>query len=158
MPHIEDRAMTRDKMLSIYEKFKVLDVVDANNIAIFGFCLGGLCALDLARAGADIKGAVSIHGALVAPNLSENKIQAKILVLNGYEDPQVPPEQLADFAKEMNQDKVDWQCHFYGYTKHAFTDPHAAQIGAASMGREYNAVSAARAHQATQNFLEEIFA
>lgn len=157
MPHIENRKMTREKMLTIYNAFTEVKGLDVDNIAIFGFCLGGMCALDLARAGAQIKGAVSIHGLLAAPQLPENKIQAKLLVLHGYEDPQVPPEKLSEFAQEMDKNKVDWQCHFYSNTKHAFTDPKAAEIGPAKMGREYNELSTARAKQATQAFLAEIF-
>ena len=38
--------------------------VQAGRIAAVGYCLGGLCVLDLARSGAALKGVVSFHGLL----------------------------------------------------------------------------------------------
>jgi dienelactone hydrolase len=43
---------------------RLLPWVDDSKIAAIGFCFGGLCVLDLARIGADIKGVVSFHGLL----------------------------------------------------------------------------------------------
>ena len=40
--------------------------VDPARVAAIGFCFGGLCVLDLARTGADIRGAASFHGLFTA--------------------------------------------------------------------------------------------
>lgn len=100
-PFIEDRALLRQRLTVAFETVQTLDIVDSHRIGIIGYCFGGLCALDLARSGADIKGVVSFHGLLHAPeNLPSKPIQAKILALHGHNDPMVPPEQVAAFAKE----------------------------------------------------------
>jgi len=46
---------------------KLMPWVDDAKIAAIGFCFGGLCSLDLARTGVDVKGVVSFHGLLVPP-------------------------------------------------------------------------------------------
>ena len=53
-----------------------LPEVDETHMAMMGFCFGGLCTLDLARSGADLKAAISFHGLLDAPNLPKKKIKA----------------------------------------------------------------------------------
>ena len=106
---------------------QVHDMIGRSALGAMGFCFGGLCALDLARSGADLKGVVSLHGILSAPKgMKHSKIKASILVLHGHDDPLVPPERVFDFEKEMTQAQVDWQIHIYGHTMHAFTNPAAS--------------------------------
>jgi dienelactone hydrolase len=154
-PLVSDRAFLRARILSAFEFVKQMPNVDSNRIAVLGFCFGGLCALDLARSGANIKGAISFHGLLSKPEgLKPEHIKAKILVLHGYEDPMVKPDQVSVFCQEMTEAKVDWQVHMYGNIKHAFTNPlaHDEQLGLI-----YHEVAAKRSWQATTNFLQEIF-
>lgn len=154
-PFLKNRGLLRQRLQAAFNTIRQLDCVDPNHIAIIGFCFGGLCALDLARSGADIKGAVSFHGILIPPeNLPNEKIKAKILALHGHDDPSVPPEQVQAFAKEMTDANVDWQIHLYGNTTHAFTNPLANNP---SLGRVYNEVAAKRSFRAMQDFLEELF-
>ena len=47
-------------------------------IVVAGYCFGGMCALDLARTGADFAAAVSFHGLFDPPDLPPEKIKAKI--------------------------------------------------------------------------------
>ncbi|MGB6976366.1 MAG: dienelactone hydrolase family protein [Gammaproteobacteria bacterium] len=129
--------------------------VDTNRIAAIGFCFGGLCALDLARSGAAIRGVVSFHGLLNAPqHPSTAKIVAKVLDLHGHDDPMVPPDQVLAFQTEMTKAGVDWQMDIYGHTKHAFTNPLAND---ANLGTVYEPKVAKRAWLAMQNFLSEVF-
>ena len=154
-PLMEDRSMLRERMQVAYETVKAMPTVDSARIAVIGFCFGGLCALDLARSGVNIKGAVSIHGLLNSPdNLPLEQIRAKVLVLHGYDDPMVQPEQVQAFCQEMTKEKVDWQVHMYGHVKHAFTNPQAHDT---ELGLIFNEAAAQRSWQATSNFLKEIF-
>ena len=58
--------------------------VDTSKLAVFGFCFGGCCALDLARTGAPVKAAVSFHGTLDSPNPADaQNIKGSVLVLHG---------------------------------------------------------------------------
>ena len=115
---------------------------------------GGLCALDLARIGTDIKGAISIHGLFNAPGNTGN-VSAKVLVLHGWDDPMATPDSVLALATEMSEAGADWQIHAYGGTVHAFTNPAADN---AEMGTVYSADADRRSWTALRDFLQELFA
>ncbi|MDP3706084.1 MAG: dienelactone hydrolase family protein [Legionellaceae bacterium] len=155
-PLVHDRLLLRTRIQAALDALITMDEVDNDRIAIMGFCFGGLCALDLARSGAPIVGAVSFHGVLQqATDLPNLPIQAKILALHGYSDPMATPDQVTIFCKEMTDAGADWQMHMYGQVQHSFTNPHAHDV---SSGLVYNAQASRRSLQALTNFLEEIFA
>ena len=154
-PFLEDRAMLRQRLLAGLDALKQQEEVDASRIAAIGFCFGGLCVLDLARSGADVRGVVSFHGLFNAPeNLPNGKITAKVLALHGHDDPMVPPESVLALETEMTEAGVDWQVHAYGHAMHAFTVPGANMP---DNGIQYNADADRRSWIAMKNFLEEIF-
>ncbi|NGX50832.1 MAG: Carboxymethylenebutenolidase [Chlamydiae bacterium] len=154
-PFIKDRRHLRDRIDVALKTVQQLPMVDGENIGGVGFCFGGLCALDLARSGAPVKGVVSLHGKLNAPeDLKNETIQAKVLVLHGHDDPAVPPEMVRALETEMTECNVDWQLHAYGGTMHAFTNPAANNP---SKGTLYSKTAERRSLQATENFLHEIF-
>ena len=155
-PLVSDRRLLRARIRSAFDAVVAMPEVDDSRIAIIGFCFGGLCALDLARSGAELKGVVSFHGLLSKPEeLANHPIHAKILVLHGYDDPMVKPEQVNEFCQEMTAANVDWQVHMYGHTQHAFANPEAHDL---QLGTVYNAQAERRSLQAMTNFLHEIFA
>lgn len=154
-PLVEDRALLQRRINRAVEVLKEQPEVDASRVAAMGFCFGGLCVLDLARSGADVKGVVSFHGLFNPPgDGAPGPISAKILCLHGYDDPMAEPDSLLALAKELTEAGADWQVHAYGNTMHAFTNPDAADPG---MGTVYNADADRRSWQALTNFLEEIF-
>ncbi len=153
-PFVADRLLLQRRLLKALEAALSLPCVDAKRIAAVGFGFGGMCALDLARSGADLRGVASVYGHLDPPAFPCKKtIQAKILVLHGYGDPIAPQSGLLSFQREMEDAHVDWQTHVYGHTLHAFTNPRAAD---ARLGTLYNPVAERRALLAIQNFLEEV--
>jgi dienelactone hydrolase len=152
----EDRGALRDRLLSVLETAKAQPGVDPGRTAAFGYCFGGQCALDLARSGVDIAGAVSFHGLFDPPGLPPQPIKAKVLALHGWDDPMVPPEAVKALATELTQAGSDWQIHAYGNTSHGFTNPNASSIGVP--GVDYNKVAAERSWTALNNFLDELFA
>lgn len=154
-PLANDREALRERVRAGYEAIKQIPEVDVSKLAVIGFCFGGLCALDLARSGADLKATVSFHGLLgKAPHLSNKKMVSKILALHGHDDPMVPPEQVLAFEKEMTEAGVDWQVHVYGGTQHAFTNPLAHDN---SLGLVYNGLAEKRSWQAMSNLFNEVF-
>jgi dienelactone hydrolase len=155
-PFMVDRAMLQQRMKAALAAVRLMPWVDDSKIAAIGFCFGGLCSLDLARTGADIKGVVSFHGLLVAAdNIQGNLIKAKVLALHGRDDPLGPNEQVLAFEQEMTEAGADWQLHIYGNTMHAFTNPLA---NFPESGKVYNPDADRRSWLAMQNFLAEIFA
>ncbi|MFT4059051.1 MAG: dienelactone hydrolase family protein [Legionella sp.] len=154
-PFFADQAMLRARVTAAFDAVRSLPEVDKNRIAIIGFCFGGLCALELARSGADIKGAVSFHGLLhKTGSMKSGAIKAKILVLHGYDDPLAKPDVVHEFCQEMTEAQVDRQVHMYGLVQHSFTNPQAHDI---QSGLIYNEIAAKRSWQAMTNFLQEIF-
>ena len=154
-PLVHDREKLRVRINAAFDALITRPEVDKNRVAVIGFCFGGLCALDLARSGADIKGAVSFHGLLGKPeHFQAKKIKAKVLVLHGYDDPMVKPDLVNEFCQEMTEAEVDWQVHMYGNVQHGFTNPLAHD---ANLGIFYNKIAAQRSWLAMSNFFHEIF-
>ncbi|MDG2513381.1 dienelactone hydrolase family protein [Sphingobium yanoikuyae] len=149
-----DRALLRDRMLGAHALLRDMPAVDATRTAAIGFCFGGKCVLDLARAGADIAGGVSFHGVYEAPPFPNATITAKLLVCHGWEDPIAPPEATVGLAKELTEAGCDWQIHAYGHTGHAFTDE---SVHMPEKGLAYSADADRRSFRAMVNFLEELF-
>lgn len=154
-PFLDDRAMLQQRMLAALATLREQTEVDNDRVAAMGYCFGGLCALDLARTGADISGAVSFHGSLTPPhNLAGNAIGARILCLHGYDDPMATPAAMLDLADELSLAGADWQIHAYGHTVHSFTNPDANDP---ERGTVYNPDADRRSWTSLLNFLEEIF-
>ncbi len=154
-PFMEDRHLLLRRVLAALAVVKQLEGVDTDRIAAMGFCFGGLCVLDLARSGADIKAVITFHGLLNAPRNSHPEIiKARILALHGHDDPMVPPTEVLNFQTEMTRAKADWQMHILGNTMHAFTNPSAHN---SAMGAVYNELAAKRSWQMLENFLSESF-
>lgn len=153
-PLVSNQGLLRDRVQAALDAVRSLPEVDPQRIAIIGFCFGGMCALELARTGAEIKGAVSFHGLLNKPGtLKSGVIKAKILALHGYDDPMAKPEQAHAFCQEMTEAKVDWQMHMYGLVHHAFTNPNAHDT---QLGLIYNATAAKRSWLSMTHFLQEV--
>lgn len=151
-----DRPLMRRRALAGLDRVKQFPFVDANNIAVIGYCFGGGVALELARSGADIKGVVSFHGNLDTPHPEDAKnIKAKILICHGANDPIVPQEQVLAFQKEMRDAKTDWQMNIYANAVHSFTNPDSGSDP--SKGLAYNKEADARSWQAMIAFFTEIF-
>jgi dienelactone hydrolase len=153
-PFMEDRALLQRRMQTALATVRAQPEVDPARIAAIGFCFGGLCALDLARTGADLRGVVAFHGLLTPPgNTAGARIRAKALVLHGWDDPMAPPEQVVALAGELSDAGCDWQLHAYGGTVHAFTNPRANDP---AFGTVYQPTADRRSWLAMRNFLEEV--
>ncbi len=152
-PFMQDRAALKRRLLAGVAAARQSDGVDPERIAAIGYCFGGLCALDLARSGADVRGVVSLHGLFKPTGLPAQPVKAKVLALHGYADPMVPPGDVQQLAEEFTYAKVDFQIHVYGLTMHAFTQPGAND---ASFGTVYSARADARSWASTQAFLSEV--
>ena len=153
-PFIQDRQLLLKRMQAALYAVKLMPWVDDSKVAAIGFCFGGLCSLDLARAGFDLKGVVSFHGLLGAPDDNGHPIKAKILALHGHDDPMVPIEQVIAFEQEMTKAGADWQLHTFGNTQHAFTNPLANNP---DFGTVYQPQADKRSWVLLENFLAEVF-
>ena len=132
---------------------------DKQQVAAIGYCFGGGVVLAMARRGVDLDGVASFHGGLGAgAPAAPGKIKAKVLVLNGADDPFVKPEQIAAFKEEMTAAGVDYEFVNYPGAKHAFTNPAATENGKKfQLPLEYNAEVDKQSWQKLQNFFQQIF-
>jgi dienelactone hydrolase len=100
--------------------------VDGKRLAAIGYCMGGYVVLEMARAGLDLKAVATFHGNISTGNPAQaGKVKARVLVMNGADDPFVKPETVAAFKKEMETAKVKYKFVNYPGAKHSFTNPDA---------------------------------
>jgi len=155
-PLASNRPHLQERLLHVIDVVRSLPEVDASRVAIMGFCFGGLCALDVARTGADVRGAASFHGLFGAPeNTRGRKIRAKVIAFHGYDDPMVKPADVVALGNELTDAGADWQIHAYGGVMHAFTNPQANDP---ALGTVYDKRAADRSWAAMTHFLEECMA
>jgi dienelactone hydrolase len=104
--------------------------VDSSRIAAIGYCFGGGVVLNMASAGADLKGVVSFHAGLgsVLP-AEKGKVKAKILVCNGAADKFNPEETIKNFKAGLDSAKAEFRFVNYPDAVHSFTNPAATEIG-----------------------------
>lgn len=154
-PFLEDRSLLRERLLAGLEATAELDGVDNTRLGAIGYCFGGLCVLELARAVPEnLRGIVSFHGLLTAGGSSEAKpITASVLIEHGWDDPLAPPADFLAFAKEMDSREADWHAHVYGGAAHAFTFERANKP---EEGIVYDEKANRRSWKAMTNFFEEV--
>jgi dienelactone hydrolase len=151
-----NRPLMRARTLAALEALRKSDRVDDDRIVSLGYCFGGTAALELGRAGGEVRGIVTFHGGLDSPTPDDAKrIKGKVLVLHGADDPNVPPAQVAAFQDEMRKGGVDWQLIAYGDAVHSFTNPAAGNDK--SKGNAYNEKADKRSWQAMKDFFAEVF-
>ncbi|WCM26809.1 dienelactone hydrolase family protein [Sphingomonas sp. QA11] len=151
-----DRVLLRDRLRASLDALKGFDRVDPAKTAAVGFCFGGKCVLDMARAGLDFLGGVSFHGVYDRPDYaSTTPIGPKLLVCHGWEDPLAPPDAMVALGRELAEGKADWQIHAYGNAGHAFTD--LAAKASTRPGVAYEERADRRSWEAMKDFLAELF-
>jgi len=155
-PFLADRDLLQARIQVAVSTLRLQDEVDPERIAAIGYCFGGLCVLDLARSGADVRGVVSVHGLFGPPDpLPGKPIRARVLALHGHEDPMVPVAAVNALEAELTAAGADWQIHVYGGAMHAFTNPRANDP---EFGTVYNETADRRSWIATKAFLAEVLA
>jgi dienelactone hydrolase len=154
--YYNNRQLYRARVIAGLEQLKKYSRVDTTKIAAIGYCFGGTGVLELARSGAKLNGVVAFHGGLSTPTPEDAKnIKAKVLVMTGADDPNVPPDQVKAFEDEMTKGGVDWQLISYGGAVHSFTIPTAGNDN--TTGSAYNEKADKRSWEAMKAFFAEIF-
>lgn len=104
--------------------------VDSARIAAIGYCFGGGVVLNMASAGADLKGVVGFHPGLGSVLQVEKwNVKAKILVCNGAADKFNSEETITNFKAGLDSAKADYRFVNYPNALHAFTNPAATEKG-----------------------------
>ena len=105
--------------------------VNPQRIGAVGYCFGGAVVLNMARTGADLAAVAGFHASLGlnTPAPAPGAVKAKILVLNGADDPFVKREQYDAFKKDLDAAKANYRVIEYPGAVHAFTNPEATELG-----------------------------
>jgi dienelactone hydrolase len=132
--------------------------VDAAKIGAAGYCFGGTVALNMARAGADLAAVAAFHAGLGTNTPAPKAVRAKILVLNGADDPLVKPDQIEAFKKDMDAAKADYRFINLPGAVHAYTNPEATEAGKKfNMPIAYNEKADKEAKAEADKFFAAVF-
>jgi len=130
------------------------DLTDGRRAAN-GFCFGGGNVLELARDGADLAAAVSIHGDLkTAAPAKPGAVKAALLVAHGAPDPVAPKADRDAFEQEMDAAGAKWQTLVFSGVLHAYTDQGADVPGVAA----WNEPACRQTYALTHQFIADAFA
>jgi dienelactone hydrolase len=102
--------------------------VNAKKIGASGYCMGGTVVLNMARAD-NVAAVAAFHPSLGGYKPAAEPVRAKVLVLNGADDPFNKPEAIDVFKKDMDAAKADYKFVNYPGAVHAFTNPAATENG-----------------------------
>jgi dienelactone hydrolase len=107
------------------------EATDPGRVAAIGFCFGAAMALELGRAGADLKAIVGFHPGLGMGRPEDTRnITGSVLLCVGSDDPFASAEQRLALETEMTEAGVaDWSIELYGGVNHSFTNPEADDRG-----------------------------
>ena len=153
-----DRGLLRDRLQAALDTLQSFDAVDPAKTAAIGYCFGGKCVLDMARAGLDFLGGVCFHGVYDRPGHDNvTPIRPRLLVCHGWDDPIGPPESVLALGQELSEGGADWQIHAYGGAGHAFTDLEFKGKPSPRPGIGYEEKADRRSWQAMKDFLAELF-
>lgn len=152
-----DRVLLKKRVQAAYDLLSKNPKVDPKKIFVFGYCFGGMTALELARSGAELAGTITFHGNLDSPHPEEVKnIKGKVLILHGAIDPYVPASQVQEFQTSMDSAGKDYQLIKYSGAVHAFTNKKAGDD--IKKGAAYNALADQRSRKHFDLFIEEVLA
>ena len=128
---MSDAAVVQKRFDAARAQLSKHATVDAKRIGASGYCMGGAVVLNMARTGADLAGVAGFHASLGlnTPAPAPGAVKAKVLVLNGADDPFVKKEQYEAFKKDMDAAKADYRIVEYPGAVHAFTNPEATEMG-----------------------------
>jgi dienelactone hydrolase len=151
---IEQRKRIRAAFEAMIAEGEKRALIDERRAAV-GFCFGGGNVLELARDGANIAAAVSIHGDLkTALQARKGAVKAALLVAHGAPDPVAPKVDRDAFEAEMDTAGAKWQMVLFSGVLHAFTDQGADVPGVAAWDEPAARQTYALMHQ----FLTDAFA
>jgi len=151
---IEQRRRIRAAFEAMIAEGERRTLIDERRAAV-GFCFGGGNVLELARDGADIAAAVSIHGDLkTALQVRKGAVKAALLVVHGAPDPVAPKVDRDAFEAEMDAAGAKWQMVLFSGVLHAFTDQGADVPGVAA----WDEPAARQTYVLMHEFLADAFA
>lgn len=149
----EGEAQVRARSLAWLDAVKAHPDVDPARVAAIGYCFGGHCVLELARAGADLRLVVSYHGTLKTHARAQPGVpRCEVVAYCGAHDPFATLEEVDALRQELSDAGARYQITVFGEAAHSFTDPDAARMG--MEGIAYNEMAHRMSWAGTLTLLE----
>lgn len=127
--YLDTPGAVRARALAWFDHAGTLPGADPARIAAIGYCFGGYCVLELARAGAALKAAITYHGLLTtALPAQPGAITGEVAAYCGGNDPYAPPEAIEALRRELAAAGARHQITVFSDAEHAFTDPEAGKM------------------------------
>lgn len=153
---IQNQGAWQKRALLGLQQLKSSPQVDASKLASIGYCFGGATVMQMAYAGADLKGVVSFHGSLPPATPDQAAaIKSSVLIAHGEADSFIPAERIVKFKKALADANVDWEMNIYSGARHGFTNPGAGEFGMDALA--YNEKADRRSWAKMKAFFDEIF-
>lgn len=149
-----DRKLMRERAKAGLDVLVKHKMCDPKRVAAMGYCFGGTTALEMARAGFDLKGVASFHGRLATPDPAK-KIAARVIAFTGKADKFVPESEVEAFKAEMRAAGAASEVIAYEGAVHSFTVKEAGDDP--STGMAYNEKADQESWTKLESFLKEIF-
>ncbi len=132
-------------------------MVDTERMGAIGYCFGGATVMQMAYAGANLKGVVSFHGSLPVPTPEQAKqIKGRLLIAHGAADSFIPQERVLAFQKALDDAGARWEMDIFGGAQHGFTNPGAGDYGL--KGVRYDEYADRRSWELMATFFSDLFA
>ena len=132
--------------------------VNPDEIAAIGYCFGGSVVLTMANAGKDLDAVVAFHSGVELPIMPNDKLKARVLVVNGGADPFISEKSVVNFKKALDSVHAEYQYMTIDSAKHAFTSKAADSLGAKfNLPLEYNANADEKSWDALKSLLSNTF-
>jgi dienelactone hydrolase len=150
---------SKAKFEAAMKLLKEQPTTDPEQIAAIGYCFGGGVVLHMARFGYELDAVASFHGGLQTATPAEpGKVNGRLLVCNGADDPMTTSEQIEAFKKEMSDAGVDYKFINYPGAMHSFTNPIADSVGKKfNMPLAYNKEADEKSWAEMQTLFNEVF-
>jgi dienelactone hydrolase len=116
-----DRQKMRTLMMAALQA-AAAQGADPGHAVAMGYCFGGAAVLELARAGADLRGFVTFHGGLGTPEgQTYEAVTGPVVVYHGSADSAISMAEFAELADRLETAGITHQMTTYGGAQHAFT-------------------------------------
>lgn len=122
--YTNNRELSRARVGAAYEAMAKQPQVDADKIAILGFCFGGDISTEFVAAGAPLLANITIHGSFRDREPGWGKdVKGRFLILHGAEDRGYPLPTVMKVVDELRSQKKEFLLEVYSGTEHGFSSP-----------------------------------
>ncbi|SEG66066.1 dienelactone hydrolase family protein [Marinobacterium lutimaris] len=119
-----------------------------------GYCLGGLCTLQLGLIDSELRASISFHGLLSFPkDLPALTSGCRFLILNGSADPMVTRQEIAETLDYFDQNQLDMSFISFSGTAHSFAIPGSNNPAA---GVSYSPLADRRSWRLATDLIAEV--